>query len=78
MVEVIIELSSELLHDGKTVTFRKEDPHIIIANFPYHRRSKSESDKNKINRFYLIVNSKADSFSLNLRQQIPIVQQLIK
>ncbi|CAF1103780.1 unnamed protein product [Rotaria sordida] len=77
-MEVIIERPPELIHDGKTVTFRKEDHHIIIANFPYHRRSKSESDKNKINRFYLIINSKIDSFSLNLRQQIPIVQQLIK
>ena len=36
-----IELPPEFFHLGQTVTFRKEDPQMIAANFPYRRSSKS-------------------------------------
>ncbi len=39
-MEVTIEIPPEILNDGQTITFRKEDAQVLAANFPYRRTSK--------------------------------------
>jgi len=42
-MEITIEVPPEFFNDGQTITFRKEDPEALEANFAYHRQRKSES-----------------------------------
>ena len=39
-MEITIEIAPEIFYNGQTITFRKEDPETVIANFPYRRQSK--------------------------------------
>jgi hypothetical protein len=39
-MEITIEIPPEILLNGQTITFRREDPQLVAANFQYHRNSK--------------------------------------